>query len=119
MMDLILYSENDNEIISISDYCYEQLAKIGFSIKVKYKNVKLNIEDEEYEINATKLNKKNRKILLSLIEKERQIKLEDYFYKMDSSPTIKEMRENTEYIRELTEVYKLLALASNKYFSYE
>ena len=121
MLDLIFYDINSKpQILSVTESCYKNLAEIGFSKKVNYKNIKLTIEDEKYNIYATELNKKNRSTLLNLIELERQQELEKIFEKINSdNPTIKEIREYLKYIKELTSIYKLLAVNNNKYFSYE
>jgi hypothetical protein len=110
---------NTVNTISVSEMCFERLAKIGFSRKVTYKQVNLTIEEEKHSVSATKLTKNNRSILLNLIECERQSELERLFEKMDEKPTIKEIRDNFSYIKELTELYRLVKLDSNIYFSYE
>ncbi|MCE1974191.1 MULTISPECIES: hypothetical protein [Enterobacter] len=120
MMELTFYNKNkEPEVISVSDYCYEKLAKIGFSKKVEYHENSFIIEGEEYSILSAKLTTKNRKVLLSLIENERQEELEKTFTNMDDSPTIKEIRENLLYVRELTKIYKLLKMQDNIYFSFD
>lgn len=120
MLELTFFDgENEPEIISVSQYCYERLAKIGFSKEVEYKERTLTIEDEEYSVYAVELTKEYRKILLDLVETERQKELEKVFDHMDDNPTIKDMREALFYIKELTIVYKHLKMDSNLYFSYE
>lgn len=120
MLELTFFdANNEPETIPISEFCYERLAEIGFSKKVEYQEVSLTIEDEKYDITATELTKGNRKILLNLIENERQEELQKLFISMDENPTIKEVRESFSYIKELTEVYRLLKLENNIYFSYE
>jgi len=121
MLELTFYKKENNEpdIIEVSEKCYERLAKVGFDKEVEYKNIELLIEDEKYEINATVLNKDNIKILLSLIEKERHKELKEAFQKMDNKPTIKEMRESCQYVKELTEIYESLTLDVYQYFSYD
>lgn len=120
MLELTFFDgKNEPEVISVSENCYERLAKIGFAKKVDYKERTLTIEEEEYSISAVKLTETNRKVLLDLIECERQKELEKVFDHMDDNPTIKEMRETLFYIKELTMVYKYLKLDSNLYFSYE
>lgn len=121
MLELTFYKKRNNEpeIIEISEKCYELLADIGFSKKVTYKNIKLNIEDEEYDVNVTELNEENRKILLELIENERHKELKNIFQKLDNNPTIKEVRENYQEVKELTEVYEFFKLDFYQYFSYE
>ena len=122
MLELTFYKKENNEpeIIKVSEECYEKLAKIGFAKEVEYKKIELLIEDEKYKINVTSLNKnKNKKILLSLIEKERHKELKKTFKKIDNNPTIKEIREKCQYIKELTTIYETLSLDIYQYFSYE
>lgn len=120
MMELTFYNRNkEPEVISVSDDCYEKLAKIGFSKKVEYHEGPFIIEGEEYTVLSVKLTSKNRKVLLSLVECERQEELEKVFKNMDDSPTIKDVRENLLYVRELTEIYKLLKIKNNTYFSFD
>lgn len=120
MLELTFFDDkNEPEVISVSEHCYERLAKIGFAKKVEYKEQILTIEEEEYSISAVKLTEENRKTLLILIECERQKELEKIFEHMGNNPTIKEMRESLSYIKELTMVYKNLKADSNLYFSYE
>ena len=111
--------DNTPQIITVSESCYEKLAQIGFSKKVEYKDVCLNIEGEDYNISAVQLNDDNRKKLLALTESERQKELEKLFKEMDENPTIKEIRENFVFIKELTEIYKFLKSNNISYFSYE
>lgn len=120
MLELTFYdSKNEPEVVSVSQSCYERLAKIGFSKEVEYKERTLIIEEEEYSVLAVELTKEHRKILLDLVEAERQKELEKVFDNMDDNPTIKDMREALSYIKELTIVYKNLKMDSNLYFSYE
>jgi len=121
MMELTFYSkkENEPETIKVSEKCYERLAKVGFSKKVEYKDIKLLIEDEEYEIIATNLNRENLNILIILIENERHKELIQTFKNLDENLTIKEIRENCHYVRELTTIYDYLISDNYQYFSYE
>ena len=124
MLELTFYKKIHNknyeaEIIEVSEKCYERLAKIGFAKKVEYKNVKLLIEDEDYEVNVTELNRENRSILIILIENERHKELQKSFSQIDDNPTIKEIREEFKYIKELTEIYEFLNLDVHQYFSYD
>lgn len=120
MLELTFFDgENEPEVISVSQHCYKRLSEIGFAKNVEYKDITLTIEEEDYNICAVKLTKKNRKVLLDLIECERHKELEKVFDNMDDNPTIKEMRESMFYIKELTKVYKHLKVESNRYFSYE
>lgn len=120
MLELTFFNDkNEQKTIPVSQFCYERLAKIGFSKKVKYQDLSLIIEGEECDINVVALTVDNREILLSLIEYERQENLEMAFGALDKNPTIKEIRESFFYIKELTEVYKNLKIEENIYFSYE
>ncbi|WP_421323434.1 hypothetical protein [Aeromonas sp. 604176] len=120
MLELTFFdSTNEPKIIRVSEHCYERLAKIGFSKKVAYENNDLTIEGEEYNVLSVELTEDNRKILLTLIEDERQEELEKIFFQIDDNPTIKEIRENLSYVKELTEIYKTLKAEDNIYFSYE
>lgn len=119
MLELTFFKKNEVETLPVSEHCYERLAKIGFSKKVKYKDNHFTIEEEEYSNLSVKLTKKNRKTLLELVECERQEELEKIFDCMNENPTIKEIREHFSYIKELTIVYKQLKLKSNLYFAYE
>ena len=89
-----------------------ELAKV-----VVYSEVKIVIEDEEFEVNATELNFDNRVKLLLLIEAERHTEFKRIFNSLDKNPTIKEFRENFDYVKTLTELYKLFKDESNIYFS--
>lgn len=120
MLELKFFSSDGAvNTVSVSEMCFERLAKIGFSREVTYKQVKLIIEEEKYSVYATKLTKKNRNILLCLLECERQSELEQLFEKIEENPTIKEIRDNFSYIKQLTQLYKLIKLDSNIYFSYD
>ncbi|MGB4661109.1 MAG: hypothetical protein WBI07_18200 [Mobilitalea sp.] len=120
MLDLIYYTkQNQTIILKVSEKTYEKLAIAGLATEVDYSEIKIIIEDEEYEINATKLNFDNRTKLLRLIERERQAELEGLFRTMDKNPTIKEIRENFKYVKTLTEMYNLFKDEGNLYFSYE
>ncbi|RGE39032.1 hypothetical protein DZC30_22430 [Comamonas testosteroni] len=120
MLELTFFDTTSTpKIISVSEHCYERLAEIGFSKKVDYKNNDLTIEGESYSINSVELTEENRKTLLALIEGERQEELEKIFRQIDENPTIKEIRENLFYVKELTEIYKALKAEGNIYFSYE
>ncbi|HBQ8755647.1 hypothetical protein ABLV54_19915 [Klebsiella sp. JB_Kp042] len=120
MMELTFYNKNkEPDVVSVSDDCYEKLARIGFSTKIEYHEEPFIIEGEEYTVLFSKLTSKNRKILLSLVESERQEELEKIFKNINDNPTIKEMRDSLLYVRELTEVYKLLKAENNMYFSFD
>lgn len=120
MLDLIYYTKkNQTSSISVSEEIYEKLAKAGLAKEVIYSEVKLIIEDDEYQINATELNFENRKKLINIIEKERQTELEKLFSTMDEKPTIKEIRENFQYVKTLTKMYSMFQADENLYFSYE
>lgn len=124
MLELTFYKKINKknyepEIVEVSEKCYEKLAKIGFSKKVEYENIKLLIEDEEYEVNVTKLNRYNRNILIILIENERHKEFKKAFKNIDNNPSIKEIREQFQYVNELTKIYDFLILDIYQYFSYE
>ncbi|EJI1281179.1 hypothetical protein ACT21L_004502 [Vibrio vulnificus] len=120
MMELtFIDKDNEPEIISVSEGCYERLANIGFDEKVKYENETFLIEGDEYSFLAAKLSDNNRKILLQLIELERHKELESLFSSIDSEPTIKEVRQSFSFIKELTLIYSNLQLENHIYFSYE
>ncbi|MFA1755269.1 hypothetical protein ACDQ54_06390 [Fusobacterium animalis] len=119
MLDLVYYTKNSSISLSVSDMIYEKLANVGLDKVVKYLNYRIKIEDEEYEINAAKLNSKNRGKFLHLLDEEKQKELEKIFYLMDNSPTIKEFREISGYLKILTELYKMFKDKNNIYFSYE
>ena len=124
MLELTFYKKINNknydaEIIEVSEKCYERLAEIGFAKKVEYKSIKLSIEDEKYDINATELNRTNRELLLTILESERHNQLKKSFKNIDNNPTIKELREEFQYIHELTKIYDFLELCIYQYFSYE
>jgi len=120
MLELTFYDKQNNpETLPVSQYCYERLAKLGFAEKVKYKDLCLTIEGEEYIISAAELTKENRETFLVLIEFERQNELEKIFSHINENPTIKEIREKLSYIKELTILYKKFKLDNNLYFSYE
>jgi hypothetical protein len=103
----------------VSENTYEKLAVVGLAKAVTFAEYKLMIENEEYEVNAAELNFDSRKKFLLIIETERQKELEKLFKNMDINPTIKEIRENFDYIKSLTEMYKLFKNEDNLYFSYE
>ena len=119
MLDLVYYTKNSSISLSVSDMIYEKLANVGLDKVVKYLNYRIKIDDEEYEINAAKLNSKNRGKFLHLLDEEKQKELEKIFYLMDNSPTIKEFREISDYLKILTELYKMFKNKNNIYFSYE
>ena len=124
MLELTFYRKIDEknyeaEIIEVSQKCYEILAKIGFSKKVEYKSLKLSIEGEKYDVNATELNKINRDILLIILEQERHSQFKESFRNIDNNPSIKEIREEFYYINELTKIYDFLNSCIYQYFSYE
>ena len=120
MLDFIYYTKQNQTItVAVSEDIYEKLAKAGLSKEVTYSEHKLIVEDEEYEVNVAELNFDNRKKLLWIIERERQIELENLFKAMDENPTIKEIRENFGYAKILTEMYRLFKDEENIYFSYE
>ncbi len=119
-MDLT-FIDKDNEIknISVSDYCFERLAILGFSKKVEYQEKSFFVEGEDYTVLAVSLIGNNRKILIEIVEGERQSELEKLFKHIDEKPTVKEVRSQLSYIKELTEIYKNLKTDNNIYFSYE
>lgn len=120
MLDLTYYTrQNQTLSIKVSERTYERLAIAGLGKVVIYSEVKIIIEDEEYELNATELNFDNRVKLLQLIEKERQIELESVFKSMDQNPTIKEIREQFDNVKVFTDMYKLFKDEDNIYFSYD
>jgi hypothetical protein len=119
MLDITFFdNKNEQTTISVSDFCYERLAKIGLSSKVKYEDVSLTVEGEKHEVNATELTDKNRKSLLEMVEDERQEVLLSIFKQLDNSPTVKEIRESFSYIKELTFIYQQLKCSENIYLSY-
>lgn len=120
MMELTFYKQNGDVVdVEVSQQCYKRLAEIGISKKVPYEDYKIKIEGEEYSINAVELSPSNRMILLGLLEEERQSALEELFADMDEKPTIKEFREKFVYVRQLTNLYKMLSSELSKYLSYE
>lgn len=120
MLDFTYYTRQNQTItVKVSEVTYERLANTGLAKEVTYAEYKLVVEDEEYEINAAELNFDNRRKFLCLIETERQKELEKLFKDMDENPTIKEIRENFEYVKTLTEMYKLYKDEDNIFFSYE
>lgn len=120
MLELTFYGKQNNpEAMPVSQYCYERLAKLGFAEKVEYKELSLIIEGEEHIISAAELTKENREIFVGLVEFERQNELEKIFSQINEDPTIKEIRKEFSYIKELTMIYKNFKLDSNLYFSYE
>lgn len=120
MLDLIYYTnEQGTVVLEVSEKVYKRLAYAGLAKEVDYKVEKLIIEGEEYEVNAAKLDLGNRRKLISFIERERHAELEILFSKLDDNPTIKEIRENFEYVKVLTQMYNLFKDESNIYFSYE
>lgn len=120
MLDLIYYTRQNQTVnLKVTETAYERLATAGLAKVVVYSEVKITVEDEVYEVNATALNFDNRVKLLLLIENERQTELERVFQSLDKNPTIKEFRENFDYVKTLTELYKLFKDEANIYFSYE
>lgn len=119
MLDLVYYTKNSSISLDVSDMIYEKLANIGLDKIVNYLDYKIKIDDEEYEINAVKLNSKNRRKFLFLLDEEKQKELEKIFDLMDNSPTIKEFREISDYLKILTKLYKMFKDKNNIYFSYE
>lgn len=120
MLDLIFYTrKNQTMSLKVSESTYENLAFAGLSTIVDYSQTLVIIEDEQYDLNVSKLNFDNRMKLLSLVEKERQVELEKIFKTLDDSPTIKEIREKFIYVKTLTELYKQFKNEENIYFSYE
>lgn len=120
MLDVIYYTRENKSIdVKISDIIYEKLGTIGLDKIVDYLEYKVIVENDEYNINAVKLNYDNRLRLLSLLEKERQEELEKIFNSIDENPTIKEIREKFKYLKILTTLYKLFKDENNIYFSYE
>ena len=121
MLDLGFINEK-NELITVevSEDCYEKLSDLKIYEKVYYKNKDFEIEGEESEsYYVAELNDDNRTILLKLIEKERHRCLNKLFKQLDDNPTIKEIRKNTYFIKELTEIYECLNSKNNKFFSYD
>lgn len=120
MMDLSFYNnKNDVDIIEISEEAYEKLAVEGLDKLVDFKNININVEGDEYEVNAAELTKENRQSILSFIETIRQKELVSLFKDMDNNPTIKEIRSEFSYIKYLTEIYSKFSCEDNIYFSYE
>lgn len=120
MLEFIYYTRHNQTItVKVSENIYERLAVAGLAKEVTYAEYKLMIEDEEYEVNAAELNFDSRKKFLMIIESERQKELEKLFKTMDVNPTIKEIRENFDYTKTLTEMYKLFKNEDIIYFSYE
>lgn len=120
MLELIYYTrQNQTIIVTVSENTYERLAVAGLAKAVTYAEYKLMIEGEEYEVNAAELNFDSRQKFLLIIETERHKELEKLFKDMDVNPTIKEIRENFDYVKTLTEMYKLYKDEDNLFFSYE
>jgi hypothetical protein len=120
MLEFIYYTRQNQTInVKVSENTYERLAVVGLAKAVTYTEHKLMIEDEEYEVNAAELNYDSRTKFLLIIETERQKELEKLFANMDVNPTIKEVRENFDYVKTLTEMYKLFKNEDYLYFSYE
>lgn len=119
MMDLTFYKlDNTYYVQEVSDNCYGKLAILGFG-KYAYKTHKLLIESEEYEVDALYLTNEIRIELSKLIELERQIALENIFEKLDEKPSLKEIRDNFIYIKELTLLYKNINNKEYTMFSYD
>ncbi|NFI55062.1 hypothetical protein FDA48_01480 [Clostridium botulinum] len=120
MMDFSFYTnKNDVDIIEISEESYKKLADAGLDKIVDFKNININVEGDEYEINAAELTKENRHLIISFIEAIRQKELVILFKNMDNNPTIKEIRDKFNYIKYLTEIYSKLTCEDNIYFSYD
>lgn len=120
MMSLTFYT-NKNKVnsIEISEEAYKKLAEAGLENLADFNQIKLRVDDEEYEINAAELIEENRKKFLSFIEGERHKELEYLFKKIDDNPTIKEIRNNFSYVKCLTEIYIQFSCKDNMYFSYD
>lgn len=120
MMDLIFYSNNESYLVeSVSDETYEKLAKAGLSKVVKYSNIALKIEDDEYDVTATCLDNNNRNILIQLVSELIFIELDAMCNNLDDNPTIKEIRESTLCMKDLNTLLKLLKSEEYIYFSFD
>lgn len=116
-MDLLFFPKNDIYSVKVSDDFYEYLAKIGLAKIVTYKNWKTLIEDESETIFATKLNRKNRKKIISLIEGEIINSISKQM-PLKSITNIKDFRMSLSYIEDLIIILNHFKNTQNLFFSY-
>lgn len=118
MLDLTFIKKNGEIIIlDISESTYENL--IELSKILKYKNIKINIEEEKENILVSKLNFFSRRKVCKILEKKIHCELEKFLNNIDVDPTIKEIRNNINYLKELKKIQDLFKDNSYKFFSYE
>ncbi|MBS7527226.1 hypothetical protein KHM83_11090 [Fusibacter paucivorans] len=120
MLDLIYYSRDGlTKNVCVTDTNYERLAMLGLANIVTYEEKKVVIEGDEYSINAATLNYSSRKLFINLLEDTRHSELVKLFEEMDIKPTVKEIREQFDYVKLLTHLCKEFKDENNIYFSYE
>jgi len=119
MLNFTFYQKQGNPIIMdvLEDY-YERLANSGLAKQVLYSDYKIKVEEEEYDILAVKLDFDNRDRILKILEVERQKELKKFFAQINN-PTIKEIRENLDFVKFLTDMYERIKDEESLYFSYE
>ncbi|TOL18133.1 hypothetical protein CGI04_13715 [Vibrio parahaemolyticus] len=119
MIELRFFNDKEEVIsIAVKEQTYEYLANAGLAKIVNYKDKKLTVEGDVYDETVVELSKSNRKTLIAFIENERHIALSDFFRKFDDKVTVKELRDNLGYVRDLTGLYSQFIDETNMYFTY-
>lgn len=81
MLSLSFYTDDNNiVIIHVSEKTYERLAIAGLGKVAPYVATKMNVEGEEYEVNAAKLDFSSRLQFNALMKEQLGAEPADYCY---------------------------------------
>lgn len=120
MLSISFYTKSNSTIsIRTSELCFEYLANLGFSKNIPYETKEFTIEDEKYELSVAELNLITRSELTKIVEKIRHRELICMLNNLDDTPTIKEIREQIDDIRSLTNIYQAITDENNIYVGFE
>jgi hypothetical protein len=116
MLDINFFTtENTMVCYELTEKAYERLAKSGFGKVTAFSVEELCVEGEEDKYEVAKLEIENRNIYIKFLEDERHLELKKLFGEMDNCPTIKEIRDNFNYVKLLTELIDLFRDERNIY----
>lgn len=119
MLDFTFYHKDGSvKTLIVSEQNYEKLCNAGLGKLVISSEKDLIIEGEKYVVDVIELSQENRNKILRFIEQERHKELEKVFSEIEDNPTIKEIREQFDYVKLLTFFYSKISKETYEYFSY-
>lgn len=119
MMSLFFYDKDSIYEYEVSETVYKVLATEGLEKVNEFTDKVLTIDGEEYEISVSELTKESRDKYVQFVEKITHNELKKIFNKLDSNPSIKEIRISFASIKEFTELIDMFNEEKYLYFSIE